>query len=408
MRESEERFRLLVNSVSDYAIFHLDPNGVVTSWNLGAERLKGYRADEILGHHFSRFYTHEDVRAGVPAAALESALADGRWESEGWRIRKDGSRFWADVVITALRDSTRRASRLREGHPRPDGPQAQRGRTPRCPRARTRDRNEAARARSVAQRGRRVSSRTTSVRRSASSRASSIFSVSSGPSSTRADKLDYLDRIAARLTTMGDAGRRRVRHGPDRVRSARGRTRRVRRVARSWTGRSATSLADPTSRLIEVRAAPGLRALADPTRTVQVISNLLSNALKYSPPDAPITILVEQDDAGVHISVTDLGEGIPADDHERLFQPFTRLDRHHGTRGTGLGLYIAKALAEAAGRCPLAPIRARAADRPSRSRSPHRRADERTDVGRGFSSSTTTTTRCSSSGACWRGAASTM
>ncbi|WP_103349161.1 PAS domain S-box protein [Amycolatopsis sp. CA-128772] len=104
LRESEERFRLLVQSVQDYAIFMLDTGGHIASWNTGAERIKGYAADEIIGRHFSVFYPAEDVAAGKPARELEIAVADGRLEDEGWRLRQDGSRFWANVVITALYD----------------------------------------------------------------------------------------------------------------------------------------------------------------------------------------------------------------------------------------------------------------------------------------------------------------
>ncbi len=99
-----ERFHLLVESVKDYAIFMLDAGGRVATWNVGAERIKGYRAEEIVGQHFSRFYPPEDVQAGKPELELRSAAAAGRVEDEGWRVRKDGSRFWADVVITAVRD----------------------------------------------------------------------------------------------------------------------------------------------------------------------------------------------------------------------------------------------------------------------------------------------------------------
>jgi PAS domain S-box-containing protein len=106
LRESEERFRLLVNNVRDYAILMLDPAGCVTSWNQGAERIKGYKADEIVGRHFSCFYPAEDVKKGKPEHELKTAVAEGHCEDEGWRIRKDGSRFWANVVITALNDST--------------------------------------------------------------------------------------------------------------------------------------------------------------------------------------------------------------------------------------------------------------------------------------------------------------
>ena len=104
--ESEQRFRQLVESVVDYAIFHLDPNGVVSTWNAGAERIKGYKPAEIIGSHFSRFYTEGDRAAGIPVKALETARATGRFEAEGWRVRQDGSKFYASVVIDAIRDST--------------------------------------------------------------------------------------------------------------------------------------------------------------------------------------------------------------------------------------------------------------------------------------------------------------
>ncbi|MBY5744771.1 PAS domain S-box protein [Rhizobium leguminosarum] len=104
IRQSEEQFRRLVQGVSDYAIYMLDPEGNVSSWNFGAERIKGYRPQEIIGRHFSTFYTPEDREAGVPQTALGIARAEGRFEREGWRVRKDGTRFWASVVIDVIRD----------------------------------------------------------------------------------------------------------------------------------------------------------------------------------------------------------------------------------------------------------------------------------------------------------------
>jgi PAS domain S-box-containing protein len=97
------RYRLLIESIRDYAIYMLSPTGLVTSWNPGAERFKGYKADEIIGRHFSTFYTAEDRDAGVPARALQTATDTGKFEAEGWRVRKDGTRFWAYVVIDAIR-----------------------------------------------------------------------------------------------------------------------------------------------------------------------------------------------------------------------------------------------------------------------------------------------------------------
>jgi PAS domain S-box-containing protein len=106
LRESELHFRLLVDAVVDYAIYMLDPNGIVSSWNSGAQRIKGYRKDEIVGEHFSRFYTAEDRAAGVPERALAQAAAGTPYQAEGWRVRKDGSNFWASVTLSAIRDES--------------------------------------------------------------------------------------------------------------------------------------------------------------------------------------------------------------------------------------------------------------------------------------------------------------
>src|SRR5438067_2282217 len=110
LRAAEEKFRLLVDGVRDYALYLLDASGNVESWNSGAERIKGFRAEEVVGRHFSMFYPPEAVAAGDPARALATAAAEGHAVEDGWRVRKDGSRFWASVVLTALWDE---AGRLR-------------------------------------------------------------------------------------------------------------------------------------------------------------------------------------------------------------------------------------------------------------------------------------------------------
>lgn len=104
MRHDEASYRHLIEAITDYAIFLLDREGQVLTWNTGAQRIEGYTQGEIIGAHFSRFYPQEDVERGKPHLALEAARAEGHYEEEGWRVRKDGSRFWADVVITPLRD----------------------------------------------------------------------------------------------------------------------------------------------------------------------------------------------------------------------------------------------------------------------------------------------------------------
>jgi PAS domain S-box-containing protein len=106
LRESERRFRLFVDGVTDYAIFMLDTKGVITNWNSGAERIKGYQAQEIIGQHFSVFYTSTDRQDGLPQRALMIAARDRRFEADGWRVRKDGSRFWANVVMDAVYDDS--------------------------------------------------------------------------------------------------------------------------------------------------------------------------------------------------------------------------------------------------------------------------------------------------------------
>jgi PAS domain S-box-containing protein len=107
-READLRYRLLIEGVTDYAIYSLDPEGTITSWNSGAQRIKGYTNEEIIGSHFSRFYTKEDAEAGLPKKVLETASVSGHYEGEGWRVRKDGSRFWSSVVVTPLRDESGR------------------------------------------------------------------------------------------------------------------------------------------------------------------------------------------------------------------------------------------------------------------------------------------------------------
>src|SRR5215207_8616882 len=103
MMTNEQRYQLLVDAVTDYALYMLDPDGRVATWNQGAARIKGYSADQIIGEHFSRFFTDDDVAKGLPARALSEAAREGRFEAEGWRVRKDGTRFWANAILDPIR-----------------------------------------------------------------------------------------------------------------------------------------------------------------------------------------------------------------------------------------------------------------------------------------------------------------
>ena len=127
LAHNEERLRALLTSVRDYAIIMLDPNGIIVSWSEGAQRIKGYRAEEIIGAHFSRFYPPEAIERGWPEHELRVAATEGHFEDEDWRVRKDGSRFWANVVITALRDRNSRLIGFSQDHARSDRAPSQGG-----------------------------------------------------------------------------------------------------------------------------------------------------------------------------------------------------------------------------------------------------------------------------------------
>lgn len=345
LRESEERFRLLVSSVGDYAIFSLEPDGTISSWNLGAERLKGYSADEVIGRHFSLFYPSDAIREGEPERLLGLALADGRVESEGWRIRKDGSRFWASVVITALHG--------------PDG--SHRGFAKVTKDLTDRKRNDDA-LRGVLERERESAKRL----RDLDNMRSGVFEIVAHDlrsplgvienlaylMQTGWDELpesmmqDYLARIVARTALMSDL----VDDLFDVVQLDSGQLDvecvefDVGEVVASAI---ADTLAAPVASRVRTTLPDERRALGDPRRTRQVLSNLLTNAAKFSAADQPIDIVVEREPAAVSVAVIDHGPGIPLEEQHLLFQRFSRLSASRETPGSGIGLFIARSLVEA-------------------------------------------------------------
>jgi len=346
LRDSEERFRLLVSGVRDYAIFLLTPEGRIASWNLGAEKLKGYRADEIIGQHFSRFYTEEDRRDDLPGHGLRTALSEGRWESQGWRLRKDGTRFWADVVITALRDS--------EGRHRGFA-KVTRDLT-------DRKRNEDA-LRGVLERERGVAARLRELDRMKNELVAVIAHDLQEPigvirgflqlaradwaTTSEAERLEILSRIADRTEVLAHL----VDDVLDMARIEAGQLR-IDTVPVDLEATIAQVVADAAvrapDRVVDVDLdVNGALALGDPQRTWQVLANLVSNALKFSPEDTPVTITTEGRPGEVVVSVADRGPGIPAEQQPHLFERFSRLPHGETRPGTGIGLFIARSLAEA-------------------------------------------------------------
>ena len=350
IRESEERFRLLVDSAEDYAIFMLDPDGRVVSWNTGAQRLKGYRPDEIIGRHFSQFYPTEDVRAGKPEDELAVALAEGRVEDEGWRVRKDGSRFWANVVISSLRDNSGKlrgfAKVTRDLTDRKMAEDALRG-------ILERERQTANRLRELDQmRNQFVAMVAHDLRSPLTVIAGFTQLLRSEWETTsperRVDFLDRIDRSVRGLQSLLDD---------------------VLQVSTIESGELVYDIAPtdvgailrgvveqlvaPTEMARVVIDAPNdlPLAMADERRVWQVVGNLVSNAIKFSPSGSPIEVSARLDEGEVYVSVRDHGPGVAPEDQPRIFERFSQLPiaSRLAESGTGLGLFIAKSLVEEQG-----------------------------------------------------------
>jgi PAS domain S-box-containing protein len=351
-RQDEELYRLLVESVKDYAIFMLDPSGHIATWNEGAERIKNYAGDEIIGRHFSVFYTPEDVAAGKPERLLRAAAADGRVEDEGWRVRKDGSRFWADVVITALYD---RESRLRGF-----------GKVTRDLTAR-RQAEEQTRELAVEQAARRAAEAGVQARDRFLSIASHELRTPLNPLLINIQILaraardgSLQDRLAGRAAGMLEACERQVKVFTrlvndllDISRIAAGRLElRLAEVDLAAVVREVAAGFGPT--LAEAGCPLTLRADApavgrwDRARLEQVVTNLVSNAVKYGR-RRPVEVTVTAEGGAARLTVRDHGIGIAPEDRERIFGRFERAVSATEYGGLGMGLYIVRQLVGALG-----------------------------------------------------------
>jgi PAS domain S-box-containing protein len=339
-RQNEERFRMLVESIRDYAIFMLDADGNVATWNAGAQRIKGYTADEIVGQHFSVFYSEDDNRAGKTERELRIALRDGRYEDEGWRLRKDGTRFWAHVVISTLRD----ASGTLLGFAKI-----------------TRDRTESRKLEDErlqlahAQEAVRLRDEFLSL---ASHELKTPLTVLQLQLEALRERVDDGDRATIAKLDRSDRARKRLAELVEALLD----------VSRIATGQFKLHLVEgdvadivttAVDRLHETAEAAGcplavtvdhVIGMWDRSRIDQVVSNLVSNATRHAA-GTPIDVKVTRAPDGVVIEVRDRGPGLPEGQLVRIFERFERgaSMRHYG--GLGLGLYVVRQITEAHGGC---------------------------------------------------------
>ncbi|MFM0502194.1 PAS domain-containing hybrid sensor histidine kinase/response regulator [Paraburkholderia caffeinilytica] len=332
LRQSEERFRLLVNNVKDYAIFMLDPDGYVVSWNAGAARIKGYTRDEIVGRHFSTFYTREEAAAGKPARELAIARQIGHVEDEGWRVRKDGTTFWANVNITAVYDESNRLRGFAK---------ITRDLTER------REREELERSgehmrKFLATLAHELRNPLAPVRN-----AIGVMQLEAGVSPTLARSRDLIDRQVTHLTRLVDDLLDVGRIMSDKVELRLTRVDLAEVVARAIEAARPFTDAREQSVATYLPAEP-LIVCGDTTRLVQVLQNLLHNASKFSPSGSRIEILGRVDHQMAVLEVRDHGRGIPVRSLDAIFELFAQEKEGQslGEGGLGIGLTLCKSLVE--------------------------------------------------------------
>ncbi len=338
--------RAIVESVRDYAIFALDARGHIATWNPGAEAIKGWRADEIIGQHFSVFYPQDDIAAGKPDAELRAAAEFGRFEDEGWRLRRDGSRFWANVIITALRTPDGRlrgfAKVTRDFTERRASEDMARRLVAETAARRAAQEAVAARDDFLAIAGHELRTPLTALL----FHADTLARTASGfppEAAARAVKVARSARRIARLVdelldvTRISAGRLTLeREDVD-----------LSEIAREVVVRNAEPAALAGSPL-RLEAARPVMGTWDPGRLEQILDALIANALKYGR-GRPIEIRADEDGGLARLVVRDHGIGIAREDQSRIFERFERAAsaRHYG--GLGLGLWIVRQVVEAHG-----------------------------------------------------------
>ncbi|AEI66537.1 PAS domain-containing sensor histidine kinase [Corallococcus macrosporus] len=343
-QDTADQLRLLIESVTDHAILTLDVSGHVVSWNPGAERIKGYRADEILGQHFSRFYPPEARARNKPQRGLDVATREGRFEEDGWRVRKDGSRFWANVVITALFDETGRLRGFGK---------VTRDFTARYQAEERREMDrlrEALRIRddflSVASHELRTPLTPLQLKLTAMRRA--VDNAQGGTlSSERVGRdLDMAVRQVRKLVELVDdlldvsrisVGQLKLERTPADLREL------LREVIARYQPQ-----ATQAGSTVELDAPAPVQGEWDTRRVEQVLTNLLSNALKYGA-GKPVHVRLREEGGQARLSVRDEGIGIAPEALPHIFDRFMRAVSGRNYSGLGLGLYIAHQVTTAHG-----------------------------------------------------------
>jgi PAS domain S-box-containing protein len=338
LQESEERLRLMVDSVTDYAIIMLDPTGRIASWNQGAERLKGYRANEIVGQHFSVFYTPEDRAAGKPQDGIKRAITKGHSEDEGWRVRKDGSRYWANAVISAVRDSKNQLRGFSKV---------------------TRDMTERKRSEEQVQELNQDLLHQTQQLTAANQELEAFSYSVSHDLRTPLRAIDgfskeILENEIQNLTELGKKDLQRIRSATQRMAQLIDDLLSLSRVTREeiiWDtvdlGEMAQAIAaelhanDP-GRLVEFRAEPNLIAHGDPRHLRIALENLIGNAWKFTLGQSRAVIeFGKTQKNGVPVFfLRDNGIGFSMAYVDKLFGVFQRLHDDKAFPGTGIGLAL--------------------------------------------------------------------
>lgn len=355
LRRSEERFRLLVEHVSEYAIFMLDPNGRVTTWNSGAQRLKGYTAEEIVGKHFSVFYPREVQESGWTDHELQVAAEEGRFVDTGWRVRKDGTRFWAQVIITALRDDA--GCLIGYAKLTRDMTESKRVEEMEVANQEREEMLEAERsARMAAQQATRTKDEFLAM---LSHELRTPLSAILGWTQVllRGESLKEPEAQRQAIEVIDRNARAQAQLVDDLLDLSRIMTGKLRldlnQLSFTTIVEAAVDSVRPTAEAKGIRLKAILGAShdvisADGGRLQQVVWNLLTNAIKFTPKGGQVQVLLQRVNSHLELSVSDTGIGIPPSYLPRVFERFSQRDssttRSHG--GLGLGLAICKQLVE--------------------------------------------------------------